>query len=405
MAGRPTRESVRGRRDDPVAAPVGHPGAVNARSAPLWLLHVVLAGALSVLLVGGLVAAAGPDQGFGTDVAAGSQQRALTGRLPELIAFVEAERGLTMRRKVSVEVLDDDDFVDALTEGEPVSDSTDPTGAALGVEDTGGGTGDGVLGFYDGATEEIVVRGGSDTDHLEQTVVHELTHAVQDQYFMIDRPELQDGTEQGAAFGALVEGDATRVELAWYASRPREVQRRIDADEQKLFGYQSSRAGDRIVGEFVPDVDYPYIAGQRLVKSLLARGGQQLLDATFSSPPLSSEQVLHPEQVGEGSPPTPPAPKGAGRLVDEGTLGELGLAVLLQLDPLRGDGPQVGWDGDSYRTYEVDDQFCTLATVRMTTPSQRDRLIQALESGTATDATAEADGASRLSLRSCVDAD
>ena len=157
-------------------------------------------------------------------------------RLPALIAFVEAERGLALRREVDLRVLDDERFVEALQEDPyadldlPVPDDVDPedlpdedrgaTYAAFGLTDDEQYDGDvqelyddTVVGFYDGVRERLVVR-EEHGPYLDVVLVHELVHVFQDQWFGVDGPSPGYETEAQLAFASLVEGDATRVERA-----------------------------------------------------------------------------------------------------------------------------------------------------------------------------------------------
>src|SRR6478752_7628880 len=74
-----------------------------------------------------------------------------------------------------------------------------------------------VLAFYDSDRERIVVRGKHlDAEH-RVTLAHELTHGLQDQHY--DLTKLQDAADTGGAddaLTALIEGDATRIEDAYY---------------------------------------------------------------------------------------------------------------------------------------------------------------------------------------------
>lgn len=348
---------------------------LSARSTPVELVRSVAVG-VALVLLSATVTAAQAQRGPTVE----AQVRA---RLPALIAFVERERGLPMRREVRVEVLGDEEFVAALGEGPPAEpDGTGATLEGLGLLEDGDDLeqvlGDsldaGVVGFYDGATERLAVRAERLDPYVELVIVHELVHALQDQHFKIDRPEIEDGTERPLAFAALVEGDAVRVEQAWRDAQPAAVQAAIDAEELRRFG-RGEPAGleDAIDGTLA----FPYAAGPALVEALLADGGQPLLDRTFRTPPSTSEQVLHPELVGEGGALSPPAPDGDGERVDEGVLGELGLAQLLGVDARDG-GPQQGWEGDTYATYEDGGRTCVLATVVMADGDRRDSLLEAL---------------------------
>src|SRR5437588_512232 len=71
----------------------------------------------------------------------------------------------------------------------------------------------GVAGFYDPTSKTLVVRGEKPTPYVRQVLVHELTHALQDQYFSINRPDLDRADdERGDGLLGLSEGDAVRVD-------------------------------------------------------------------------------------------------------------------------------------------------------------------------------------------------
>ena len=347
-----------------------------------------------------------------------SADEQVLGRLPALIAFVERERGLELRREVPVDVLDDAAFVRALHEGEVEPDADAPdlgaTYDALGLLDEGADLGEevaasldeDVAAFYDPHAERILVRAGLAGQELDGVLVHELTHALDDQWFHIGRDSLYDLTERGLAFSALLEGSALRVELAWWEQQPYDEDTAYDedlADEDTAVEDEALEEelleDDTDVDVVAADLDFPYSAGLALVDALLADGGQARLDEAFRFPPLTSEQVLHPELMGSGYPVVPPLPDGEGTRVDEGVLGERGLALLLGVDPLEPGGAQVGWEGDSYATHEAPDgERCTSADVLMVDAAARDRLVAALrERGVETDPT----GATGLRLRAC----
>ncbi|HEY8526672.1 MAG TPA: hypothetical protein VIL48_17010 [Acidimicrobiales bacterium] len=112
--------------------------------------------------------------------------------IAELARFVERERQLTFEHPVHVELLSEQEY----------------------LARTGGDTGS--MGFYDG--QGIVVRGTELTPVLEGTIVHELTHAVDDQHFGLGN--LQGGArspEELSVIGHLIEGDAVRLEWAYDA--------------------------------------------------------------------------------------------------------------------------------------------------------------------------------------------
>src|SRR5207237_6542632 len=83
---------------------------------------------------------------------------------------------------------------------------------------------------------------------------------------------------------------------------------------------------------------FPYQVGPPFTQSLLKAGGQAKLDAAFKNPPTTSEQLVHPEKylAGEGAKPVD-KPTADGKVIDQGVLGELGLAVVLGQAEQNGD--------------------------------------------------------------------
>ena len=117
--------------------------------------------------------------------------------VPVAEKFVEEHRGLQFTKPVTVTALGDADFRQRLAANH--SASTDKAELAktrdlleaLGLVPKGidlekavqSLTGDTVVGFYDAKTKDLVVRGEKLTPYVREVIVHELTHAVQDQHF------------------------------------------------------------------------------------------------------------------------------------------------------------------------------------------------------------------------------
>lgn len=291
----------------------------------------------------------------------------------ELEAFVESARGLRFVAPVDVSVLGDRAFRRALSDGDPLQDQYgDAVEAgvlrALGLvkpgQDLGGADTtdpETVAGFYDTDTKKLVVRGGTLTPFVRQVLVHELTHALDDQHFDLD-PDLEDD-EAALAFDALVEGDAMNVEMRYVDSLPEDQRRQAHAEEDAIYGAVDT-AG-------VPDVlldlgDFPYTEGPVLVAALLAAGGTARLDAAFGAPPTTSAEVLHPERflAGRGRAPVPEVDAG-GRVVDDGVLGEFLLDRILaeSTSPEEADRDAAGWAGDRYVAWRSGKRTCLRATI------------------------------------------
>lgn len=327
----------------------------------------------------------------------------VSGLLPGLQAFVERERGLAFLRPVRVDLLERDAFLAEVggVEGAEAGDDAGATLQGLGqlsmdedlVELVGDALDEGVDGFYAFGTDRIVLRGTRTDAAAQQVLVHELGHALQDQHGLLDaEPPYTGDDERPLAFASLVEGDATRVEQAWYRAQPHTVRRGLHDP-----GGDRGSSGVLTLDE----LDFPYAAGPRLVGSLLERGGQAALDEALRDPPVSSAQALHPGR-GPGRPVEPPEP-GRGTVVDRGVLGELGLASLLEEDPLDEYGLQRAWDGDAYVTVVDGRRTCTSVRLRAQDRWGRDLLLQALRRWARAQPGAEVgvEGGSGLLLRSC----
>jgi hypothetical protein len=318
--------------------------------------------------------------------------------IEELKAFVESARGLRFLGPVDVAVLDAGAFRRSLAGGEPTEepDAEVAVGVlrALGLLEGGdlGPAGDldadTVAGFYDTETQELVVRGTRLTPFVRQVLVHELTHALDDQHFDLD-PDLVD-EEAALAFEALVEGNAVVVESRYLASLPPDEREAARAEEDATF------AG---AGAGVPDIvaelgAFPYRDGSRLVDVLLEAGGQRRVDAAFREPPTSSAEVLHPERFLDGPGRAPVGPVRAdGRVVDQGVLGELILRLVLaqSLSDDRASRAAAGWAGDRYVAWTAGSRTCLRATVVLDSPAEATELAAGLRQWAAEHAGASID--------------
>lgn len=337
--------------------------------------------------------------------------------LPELEAFVEQARGLRFKRPPKVSLVPDDEF-EKLLEG----DGSDNAGGsqdaqtALGVlralglvrgkvdidsvtKQQAGQT----VGFYDDQTTELYVRGVDATPYAEDTLVHELTHALDDQHFGLARPELDkpDQSDAQTAFQALVEGDAVTVEGAWYDSRSQADRDAIDAAD--------NAAGGGVDDGSEPDVftkafAFPYSVGPSFVAAVREAGGQARLDAAFERPPTTTEQILYPKRflAGEGAVAVP-APPADGKVVDEGTLGELGLFLVADatVSHQAAGRASTGWGGDAYRAWSDGDRTCIRVNIQMDTPTDTAQLLDALGTWSAKHPGSTVSGSDPIVITNC----
>lgn len=216
-----------------------------------------------------------------------------------------------------------------------------------------------IIGFYDPTTHEIVFVGSESPSPYERlTLAHELTHALDDQHFdlrRLDRWEAACRDEQVEAFVALAEGSAQAMEERWaLANLSQEEIGEAIAEGSSFPGPPDS------VPPFVSaELTFPYPSGYAFVSRLLGEGGSAAVDAAFRDPPVSTEQILHPERYPDDLPEPVTLPElspslGAGwEPIDDQEVGEGWLLTLLQLR-LEGDdaaAAAAGWDGGRYRAW------------------------------------------------------
>lgn len=311
--------------------------------------------------------------------------------VPALSAFVEKERSLRFRSPVMVTTLDDAAFRARLNErrlGPAEAEARHLQGVmrALGLIEPGVdlaaqvrrlSTGS-VSVFYDTAANELLVRNVDVTPFVRKVLVHELTKALDDQHFELDRPSLRSpGNEAGDAFEAIVEGIATRVEERYVASLPASDRQAVEAEQRRLAA-QIPRDLPRYV---LVSFGFPFTAGLRIANALAEAGGQTRLNAALSAPPSTTEQVLRPEKFMAGEAPravgTPPAD---GPVTAEGSLGQLNLSLMLAevLEGGYAEAAADGWGGDRYVAWEQGGQTCVRLVVDMDNAEENGELAEGL---------------------------
>ncbi|HYN22393.1 MAG TPA: hypothetical protein VE078_15640 [Thermoanaerobaculia bacterium] len=207
----------------------------------------------------------------------------------------------------------------------------------------------------------------------EAVLVHELTHAIQDQHFHLESFATgQPLDDVDAAKVALIEGDATLVMMDFFAqaslaSLPglEEAMGSFLADPGELLETGIPGTADLASAPlwFRDTLLFSYFEGFQFCLSARKKGGQTLLDHAFSSdPPRSSEQILHPEKwhTKRDDPVTVLLPDLSRALagwtrVTEAQLGELGVRTLLRnamKKDERAAQAAAGWGGDRFAVYE-----------------------------------------------------
>jgi len=219
--------------------------------------------------------------------------------------------------------------------------------------------GEQILGYYDPDDNRLVVRNDvvrsirtdrDDSfypivDEARIDLVHELTHALQSQHLALrENMKRERNNDAENAFRALIEGDATLAMIGYLIRK-----QQPDARLGQLTGNplwirsiasminQMPMAGPELANA-PPIVRVPllsaYVDGLAFAANLHGRGGWKAIDLAHRSPPISTEQVLHPERFLNGEiprtitiPKIPALTKAGYKLVEEDTLGELEIRI------------------------------------------------------------------------------
>ncbi len=300
--------------------------------------------------------------GVDPDVAA-----ALQAQIATLLEDAERVRGLQFVEEPAVAILGDAEFtarldVELSGVGGSLRLGTDerlyrmlgmlpPSGDLDAILDTlRGGT---YVAFYDSAAFQIVVSGGGgELTALDRSALfHELVHALTDQYFAVESKLADlvaaDRTDEAIAQLALAEGDATYFQFVYMQG--------LDQSDQEAIA--RAAAGPTPTGAptwLLEDVAFVYDNGLEFVERLVAGGGIAAVDRAYLDPPISTEQVMHPERYrfGEAVRPVPPLDIDLDgyQPAREGALGEWGLRMLLSetLPPGVLTQTAEGWGADTF---------------------------------------------------------
>jgi hypothetical protein len=328
-------------------------------------------------------------------------------RVQKYVDFVEKKRDLEFKHPVYVDFLPEEEFTKQVTaDRDELSDDDEEeleqfTGMfrALGLiegevdlfDESNELQGKGIIGFYSYKDERIRVRGTELTPYVENVLVHELTHALQDQNFdlgkrfeELDKADDANSSAAAQGFRALVEGDGRRIEEKWRASLSDAA--RAALDKEKAAGAKGFKKRSKDIPEvLVTMMAAPYELGQALLAVAVQQGGDSEVDNLFRSPPRTEEQQLDPwtliaDHQGLLTVPKPDLPDGV-KSFDDGAFGALTLLMVLsERVPTQQALTAVdGWGGDSYAAYEQDGVSCVTVNYRSDSPEDLTQMQTALQ--------------------------
>ena len=160
-----------------------------------------------------------------------------------------------------------------------------------------------IAGLYDPTTHEFYIADWIEPSDQREVMAHELTHALQDEHFSIEKWADSAKPNDDAEFArhAVLEGSAFAAMMDWqYRDRGMSVRSMPDLekllDPDLMSGGQKDSKFDQ-APEFVRDVLlFPYLSGAVFTQRLLQTyGGWTGFYRVFDHPPASTQQILHPE--------------------------------------------------------------------------------------------------------------
>jgi hypothetical protein len=234
-----------------------------------------------------------------------------------------------------------------------------------------------IAGLYDPKSKEFYIADWIPAADQREVMAHELTHALQDQHFHIDpwRDAAKPNDDAETARDAVLEGAAFVAQLDYCMKK------------QACGGKDSQSAGDFPVLQKAPpflkdDLLFPYIDGANFAQRiLLTRGGWAGFHTVFENPPVSTQQILHPDLYLRGVVPleaklpdlSRDLPKDWKNL-ESNLLGEFGLQEFLKqfLGEARADDLSPAWAGDRYAFYENQKTKDSILVIRIRTTGEDD---------------------------------
>jgi len=222
-----------------------------------------------------------------------------------------------------------------------------------------------IAGLYDPKAHEFYIADWIPLADQRMVMAHELTHALQDQYFEIQKWEkaARPNDDAELARDAVLEGSAMAAMFDYILQGSGHSLRDLpEIDPAMLTGDLGSSPTLQKAPPFLKDVlVFPYFAGLSFSVAILKPAGWSSLPDVFAKPPASTQQILHPEIYREGRLPAamtlPAIDKNLGAdwtKLEENIMGEFGWKEILKqfLGEEKAKPLSVGWDGDRYSVYE-----------------------------------------------------
>jgi hypothetical protein len=222
-----------------------------------------------------------------------------------------------------------------------------------------------IAGLYDPDSQEFFIADWTSPADQRMVMSHELTHALQDQHFHIDKwtDAAKPNDDAELSRDAVIEGSAMAAMLDYQLRGNGSIRDLGDFDPSMLMGdVDSSPELSKAPKVLQDELLFPYLAGTRFTARVLqATNGWPDFHKVFEKPPLSTQQIMHPDLYFQGVvPPKITLPATAGLIpaewkkLDENNMGEFGLLEIFKqfLPKDRATDLAAAWSADRYAIFE-----------------------------------------------------
>jgi hypothetical protein len=220
--------------------------------------------------------------------------------------------------------------------------------------------------FYDYDKKKLFVTDTTPSDTQEPVLAHELSHALADQNYNLARFIRQGRKSDDGATArlAVMEGQATWLMSEFLARKTGQTLKDSPSLVAMMSNLSDSAGGQYPVFDSSPLYErstlvFPYTKGMLFQNAVFQRDGIPSFGEVFRRPPLSTQQILHPDKYFSSVQPTQPElpdphlPHGYKGLVG-GSLGELEHAVLLEQFAGKEQSAEIAphWRGSTFELME-----------------------------------------------------
>jgi len=222
-----------------------------------------------------------------------------------------------------------------------------------------------IAGLYDPKAREFYIADWIPIDDQRMVMAHELTHALQDQHFQIEAwvKAARPNDDAELARESVLEGSAMAAMIDYLLKGTGHSVEDLPAIDPSLFtGDMSKSPKLQEAPQFLKDsMIFPYFGGLTFSTAILKPSGWNGLSAVFAKPPVSTQQIMHPDVYKSGRVPTEVTIPSFQKLVgadwtkiDENVMGEFGWMEILKqfLGEKTAKPLAAAWDGDRYALYE-----------------------------------------------------